>query len=192
MISMLRGKVVETGGNHAVIDVGGVGYKVFMTGDALNRLTPDGEHKFWIHNAVREDALDLYGFSTKRDRDFFELLITVSGIGPKSALNILSLVSSEALAGAIRTGQAAHLIKVSGIGKKTAEKILLELKDKMGVITGESFDMTADMSSDLDVIEALKALGYESDESREALKKIDRKISDTGAKVKAALKILSK
>ncbi|MFA6432848.1 MAG: Holliday junction branch migration protein RuvA [Candidatus Paceibacterota bacterium] len=192
MISMLRGKVAEVGGNHAVIDAGGVGYKVFMTADSLTHLRLETENKLWIHNAVREDALDLYGFMTKGDRDFFELLLTVSGIGPKSALNILSLVSAETLSGAIRTGQTAHLVKVSGIGKKTAEKILLELKDKLGTVTGESMSMTADMSSDLDVIEALKALGYESDESREALKKIDKQIVDTGAKVKAALKILSR
>ncbi len=192
MISMLRGEVAETGVNYAVVDVGGVGYKVFMTGDGLNRLKLEGETKLWIHSAVREDAFDLYGFTKKNDREFFELLLTVSGIGPKSALNILSLVSSETLAGAIRTGQVAHLVKVAGIGKKTAEKILLELKDKLGGSAYESTGMTADMSSDLDVIEALKALGYEADESRSALQKVDKKIADTGAKVKAALKILSK
>lgn len=194
MISMLRGKVEEMAVNHAVIDVGGVGYKVFMTGDSLNRIKPGSEIRLWTYNAVREDALDLYGFLAKKDRDFFELLLTVSGIGPKSALNILSLVSAETLAGAIRTGQTSHLVKVSGIGKKTAEKILLELKDKMGGVdmAGGDISMTADMSSDLDAIEALKSLGYEADESREALKKIDKKISDTGAKVKAALKLLGK
>jgi len=147
--------------------------------------------------AVREDAQDLYGFTSRKERDFFQLLITVSGIGPKSALNILSLVSNEALAGAIRTGSVAHLVKVSGLGKKTAEKIVLELKDKIGGFTGgESGEMSAGMSSDMDAIEALKALGYEADEAREALKKIpaalNGKETDTGAKVKAALKELGR
>lgn len=151
--------------------------------------------------AVREDAQDLYGFTSKKERDFFQLLITVSGIGPKSALNILSMVSGETLSGAIRAGSVAHLVKVSGLGKKTAEKIVLELKDKMGGFTGgESGEMTAGMSSDMDAIEALKALGYEADDAREALKKISsapaaKKGSaetDTGAKVKAALKELGR
>jgi Holliday junction DNA helicase RuvA len=195
MISMLRGEVAELGGNHAVIDVGGVGYKVFVTSDTLHHLKIGTQTKFWTHNAVREDALDLYGFLSKNDRDFFELLLTISGIGPKSALNILSLVSVETLSGAIRTGSTAHLVKVSGIGRKTAEKIVLELKDKLGGFgsgASGSEGMTADMSSDLDAIEALKSLGYEADESREALKKIDKKLTDTGAKVKAALKMLGK
>jgi len=195
MISVLRGKIEELGVNHAVVDVGGVGYKVFVTGDTLHQLKTGAETKFWTHNAVREDALDLYGFLDKKDRDFFELLLTISGIGPKSALNIMSLVSSETLVGAIRTGSIAHLVKVSGIGKKTAEKIVMELKDKLGVAEYGSSDranMSADMSSDLDAIEALKSLGYEADESREALKKIDKKIADTGAKVKAALKVLGR
>jgi Holliday junction DNA helicase RuvA len=141
--------------------------------------------------AVREDALDLYGFTSKKDKEFFELLIGISGIGPKSALNILSLVSAEALETSIRTGSVAHLVKVSGIGKKTAEKIVLELKDKLGSIAGGA-GFTAGMSSDVDAIEALKALGYDADEAREAMKKVGRDVLDIGAKVKAALKELGK
>ncbi|MGC9605393.1 MAG: Holliday junction branch migration protein RuvA [Minisyncoccia bacterium] len=192
MISTLRGKVEELSGNYAVVGVGGVGYKVFMTGDALRGLKPGAEAGLWTHLAVREDAMDLYGFPSKKERDFFELLITVSGIGPRSAMNILSLVSSDALIGAIRTGATAHLVKVSGVGKKTAEKIVLELKDRLGgaAMEGGGSAISAEMSSDLDAIEALKALGYDADESRDALKKIEKSISDTGAKVKAALKKL--
>ena len=95
----------------------------------------------------------------------------------------------EGLASSIRTGSVAHLVKVSGIGRKTAEKIVLELKDKMGAM--QNGDMSVGMSSDMDAIEALRALGYETDEAREALKKIDKTIEDMGAKVKAALKMLS-
>jgi Holliday junction DNA helicase RuvA len=197
---MLRGTIAELGANHAVVDVGGLGYKVFMTADALHGLKPGREIRLWTHQAVREDALDLYGFPARKERDFFELLIGISGIGPKSALNILSLVSVDTLANSVRTGSTAHLVKVSGLGRKTAEKIVLELKDKLGILsTGDSSasaEMTAGMTSDMDAILALQALGYDAEESREALKKISTgKIPsgaelDTSAKVKAALRVL--
>ncbi len=201
MISMLHGTIAELGGNHAVIEIGGLGYKVFMTADALHGLKPGADIKLWTHQAVREDALDLYGFTAKKERDFFELLIGISGIGPKSALNILSLVSTDTLANSVRTGSVAHLVKVSGIGRKTAEKIVLELKDKLGSLgagdDSSSTGMTAGMSSDMDAILALQSLGYDADESREALKKVAAENSgkpgkelDTSAKVKAALKVL--
>jgi Holliday junction DNA helicase RuvA len=189
MISLLRGKILEMTGKYAVLDVNNVGYKIYVTADTLHSLKVGSESTLWTYLAVREDALDLYGFLSKKDKDFFELLITVSSIGPKSALNILSLAAPDTLASAIRTGSTAHLVKVSGIGRKTAEKIVLELKDKLGGI--ESEDMTPGMSVNADVIEALKALGYDADEAREALKKLDPKIEETGAKVKAALKMLS-
>lgn len=201
MIATLRGNITELGNRYAVVDVRGIGYKVFITDDTVHVLKIGTETTFWTHLAVREDAQDLYGFLTRKERDFFQLLITISGIGPKSALNILSLVSSDTLSGAIRTGSVAHLVKVSGLGKKTAEKIVLELKDKIGGFSGESgAGMTADMSSDMDAIEALKALGYEADDAREALKKISSVTApkkgslemDTGAKVKAALKELGR
>lgn len=195
MISLLRGQIVESGSNHVIVDVGGVGYKVFVTADALHTLKRDSEVLLWTHLAVREDAMDLYGFVTKREKEFFELLISVSGIGPKSALNVLSLVSVDALGNAIRTGSVAHLVKVSGIGRKTAEKIVLELKDKLGSIGSDGGSgLSAEMTSDMDAIEALRALGYDTDEAREALKKVsakEGKDTDTGAKVKAALKVLS-
>lgn len=199
MISQLKGKIIEVSSRAIVIDVNGVGYKVSMTDDAILDLTKiskgGAETTIWTHLAVRENSQDLYGFITKKERDFFELLITISGIGPKTALNILSLVASDTLANAIRDGSTAHLVKVSGIGRKTAEKIVLELRDKMGGFAG-SEDTLVGMSSDADAIEALKALGYEAGEAREALKKIGadkdgKKLTDTGAKVKAALKVLS-
>ncbi len=191
MIASLRGQVTEITNKYIVVDIGGLGYKVFVTADSLHQLKAGTEARLWTHLAVREDALDLYGFVSKKEKDFFSLLITVSGIGPKSALNILSLVSSDTLAGAIRSGSTSHLVKVSGIGRKTAEKIVLDLKDKLGGIQVEdSADIRAGMSSDADAIEALKALGYEADDAREALKKIDKEITDTGKKVRAALKVL--
>jgi len=191
MISMIKGKVIENGNRYVVVDVHGIGYKIFVTDDALHALKINTDKTFWTHLAVRENSQDLYGFTTRKERDFFELLITVSGVGPKSALNILSLISSDTLGNAIRTGSTAHLVKVSGIGRKTAEKIVLELKDKMmGIENDSDTETSAGMSSDMDVIEALKALGYDASDAREALKKIGKDIMDTGAKVKAALKTL--
>ena len=192
MIASLKGTVTHCDSKYVVLDVGGVGYKVFLTDDALETVNTGSTLSLWIYMAVREDAMDLYGFREKKEKDFFELLIGISGIGPKSALNIMSLVSSDQLATAIRTGSTSHLVKVSGIGKKTAEKIVLELKDKLGRFQGESGSgFTAGMSSDMDAIEALRALGYDADEARDALKKVPDGISDTGAKVKAALKVLN-
>ena len=203
MISLITGPVVETNERSAVIDVHGIGYKVFITADTLHLLKVGAEIRLWTYLAVREDALDLYGFPAKKEREFFELLLTVSGIGPKSALNILSLVSVDTLASAIRTGSVSHLVKVSGIGKKTAEKIVLELKDKLGGFSESDFggSTRAGMSSDSDAILALQALGYDADEAREALKEAAAAYAtkhgvdaepDTSAKIKAALKLLGK
>lgn len=192
MISMISGVVDELGPNYAVVNVNGVGYKLFVTADTLHGLKTNRPLKMWTYLAVREDALDLYGFTRKNDKEFFELLISVSGIGPKSALNILSLASAETLAGAIRTGSTAHLTKISGIGKKTAEKIVMELKDKVNSLRNFATSAeSAGMASDIDAIEALRALGYDAEEAREALKKVGKEVSDVGAKVKAALKVLS-
>lgn len=193
MIATLRGQITELGSRYAVIEINNIGYKVFLTDDSIHSLTVGAETHLSIYNVIREDVNDLYGFITRKDRDFFELLISISGIGPKSALNIMSLVASDTLVSAIRSGSTAHLVKVSGIGRKTAEKIVLELKDKLAPFAHDhgSGEFSADMSSDMDAVEALKALGFGADEAREALKKISKDITDTGAKVKAALKSLS-
>ncbi len=189
MIASLKGTVTHIDTRYIIVDVHGVGYKVFVTADTLHVSKMNTEASLWTYMAVREDALDIYGFPEKRDKDIFELLISVSGIGPKGALNVLSVVSSDTLVNAIRSGSTAHLVKVSGIGRKTAEKIVLELKDKLGGIVSD--DVTVGMSSDMDAIEALKALGYDADDAREAMKKTDKNIIDIGAKVKAALKLLN-
>jgi len=194
MIASIKGQVTHIDTKYAIIETGGIGYKVFLTADTIHGLVKDSPTSLWIYMVVRDDAMHLYGFTSKTEKDFFELLISVSSIGPKSAINILSLVHSDTLASAIRSGSTSHLVKVSGIGKKTAEKIVLELKDKIGHLSGltgaDGAEFSALMSSDMDAIEALKALGYDADEAREALKKIDKEIVDTGAKVKAALKML--
>ncbi len=184
MIGYLKGKIIEQNLKSVILEVSGVGYKVFTN---ISNLGAKKDVEFWTYLAVRENALDLYGFTTKEELNFFELLITVSGIGPKSALGILTVATLPNLRHAISTEDTSHLTKVSGVGKKNAEKIVLELHDK---IEGLVSDLNDSTSNDIDALEALKSLGYSEREAREALKKVtDSK--DTGDKVKKALKLLS-
>jgi Holliday junction DNA helicase RuvA len=189
MIATIKGKIIDVEDRSITVEVGGVGYKVFVTTETINTAQTQSEISLFTHLAVREDSMDLYGFPSKNDKNLFESLISVSGIGPKGALNILSTVSTETLIHGIQSGSTAHLIKVSGIGKKTAEKIVLELKDKLDHISVSR--ESSSFASDADAIEALKMLGYNSEQARDSLKKIDKNIVDTGDKVKAALKILN-
>jgi Holliday junction DNA helicase RuvA len=190
MISRLTGTIAHTDLKYVVLDVQGVGYKIATTSDTTSKLgKEDQKVTLWTYLAVRENSMDLYGFSTLEELNFFELLITISGIGPKTALGILNAASIHSLETAVQTGDISHITKVSGIGKKVAEKIIMELKDKVSKTahTPESKKM---MRDDADVIEALRALGYRDMESREVLKEIDKSITSPSAKIKAALKLL--
>lgn len=189
MIASISGTIEHIDSKFVIIDVNNIGYRVYTSTDNTSTLKNGNQVKFFTYLAVRDDALDLYGFQNKDDLKMFELLISVSGIGPKGAINILSTVTIETLINAIRSGSHSHLTKVSGIGRKTAEKIVLELKDKIDNTI--SLNNTTNLSSDSDAIEALKMLGYNAEEARESLKKINRDIIDTGEKVKAALKVLN-
>ena len=192
MISRLTGSIAHIDPKYIVLDVNGVGYKVFTTVDIMTRL---GKEKdlvtLWTYLAVRENALDLYGFTSLQEINFFELLITISGIGPKTALGILNLASVNTLETAIQTGDTSHLIKISGIGKKVAEKIVVELKDEVEKIS-HSVESKISMRGDADALEALKSLGYSQNEARDALKEISKEITKTSDKVKEALKILGR
>lgn len=199
MISRLTGTIAHTDLKYVILDVGGVGYKVHVTADTASRIASSGKTAtVWTHLAVRDDAMDLYGFSTLPELNFFELLIGISGIGPKTALGILNVASVGAIDNAIRSGDASHLIKVGGLGKKMAEKIVMELRDKMDGMpefgSGAAGDTMAKETqrSDSDTIEALKSLGYSPAEARDAVKQLDKSLKNaaTGEKVKAALKIL--
>lgn len=191
MISRLSGKLVHSDQKYIVLDVNGVGYKISTTNDTIARLSGDKDVVFWTYLAVRENAMDLYGFSSQNELSFFELLITISGIGPKTALGILNSASVQSIERAVNTGDTSHLTKVGGIGKKVAEKIVLELKDKILTIS-HSPESEKAMRDDSDVVEALKALGYRDLESREVLKKLPKDITKTSDKIKGALKILGK
>jgi len=184
MIGSVKGKITLRTEKFVIVEAGGVGYKLNVSPDAISKTKKsDTDVLFWTHTHVREDILDLYGFLNREDLEFFEMLIGVSGIGPKGALSILGIATLETLRKAISTGDTGYLTKVSGIGKKTAEKIVIELRDK---ISEDKSGTT--LQGELDALEALKSLGYSQNEAREALKKTTGE--NTNAKIKEALKIL--
>ncbi|MFA5001280.1 MAG: Holliday junction branch migration protein RuvA [Candidatus Paceibacterota bacterium] len=187
MIGQLTGKIARHEGRFVILEVGGVGYKVFVSTETTSQLKSQTETVTLLtHLVVREDALDLYGFIDQTELDFFELLIGISGVGPKSALSILSLAPPETLRKAISSNNTSYLTQVSGIGRKIAEKIVLELRDKIGTLE----DGNNSLDQEAEAIMAMEALGYSTREAREALKKIPNEITDTGEKIKEALKKL--
>ncbi len=189
MIGHLRGIVTKSAAGFVILSCGGVGYKVAATRATLSPLREGTEASLWTHLAVREDILDLYGFADEEEQHFFEMLLSVSGIGPKSALAILDIASVETLRSAISTGRSEYLTKVSGIGKKTAEKIVLELRDKVG--TGSAYE-TASLKGDEEALEAMKALGYSGAEARDALRQVPPEIESSSERLREALKIMGR
>src|SRR5262245_61130639 len=188
MIYSLRGTVSRKDSHFAVIAVGGMGFKVFASARTLSELPLDAEVELSTHLHVREDALDLYGFATPEELSFFELLIGVSGVGPKSALAILDVADLGELAAAIEAGRPDLLIKASGIGRKSAERIIIELKGK--VFAPQSDSLVRRMEGDSDLIEMLVGLGYRKEQAKSAIAAIAEDIRDLEARLKAALKIL--
>ncbi len=191
MISSISGTVKYKDLNTLVVDVSGVGYKVRVTTETALDVTPSSPIFLWTHLAVRETSLELFGFLDKETLDTFELLITISGIGPKSALGILNVASPSMLRQAVASADTSYLTRVSGIGKKNAEKIVLELKDKLKVTSEDASTSSAQVRAEGDALEALVSLGYSERDSREALKKISKEIVGASERVKAALKLLS-
>ena len=188
MIGTLNGTIRHKDLNALVVDVNGVGYKVLVTTETALEVTPSSPIFLWTHLVLRETSLELFGFLDKETLDTFELLITISGIGPKSALSILNVATPSMLRQAVVSADTSYLTRVSGIGKKNAEKIVLELKDKLK-ITKE--DKGMDMRSEGDALEALVSLGYNERDAREALKRVPKETEGASERVKAALKLLS-
>lgn len=188
MIGSLNGTVRYKELGLLVVEVSGVGYRVAVAGETSLDAVVGSPVFLWTHLAVRENALDLYGFTEKETLEIFELLITISGIGPKTALNILNVASPEMLEQAVSSADTSYLTRVSGIGKKNAEKIVLELKDKLKI---NKADSRADMRSEGDALEALVSLGYSERDARTALKKVPKEISGASERVRAALRILA-
>lgn len=185
MISVITGKILAKSENKVtVLTVGGVGYEVMVNIRSSEHWTVGMEVSILTYLAVRESALDLYGFANAQEKDLFEKFLLVSGIGPKTALHLLSLGTVTEISNAIAQEDLAYLTNVSGIGRKTAERILVELKNKMGVgVVGE-----AGIDSSLgDVIEGLMALGYSLVEARNAVKNLDIKGKNSEQLLKEAL-----
>jgi holliday junction DNA helicase RuvA len=191
MISYISGIAIYKDLKHVVIQTNaGVGYRLFVTTDTLGQIKENDPTSLWVHSVIREDTFDLYGFRDRDNLSFFELLLTVSGIGPKSALNILNSANVGVLQEAITTGETGYITKISGISKKIAEKIVLELKGKSISPTGSISNLGS--GADVDTIEALKTLGYTHKEAKDVLENIPKDMTDTSDKIKFALKQLSR
>ncbi len=187
MIAKLKGPVIFKDEKSVIIDANGVGYRIFTPAHCLLTFKIDETAEIWTHLSVKETSLEIFGFLSQSELNFFELLISISGIGPRSALGILNLAEIESLKKGISEGDITYLTKVSGIGKKTAEKIVVELKDKLG----SKGSQASSTKEDVEVVEALKALGYSQEEARSALKSVSTETQGTSAKIKEALRILS-
>ncbi len=186
MIAHLTGKILTINDKYLVLEISGIGYRVFATAETLVKHKTGETVSLWIAHIIREDAQDLYGFENQNDQDLFELLRSVSGIGPKSALAVMNVATIGTIARAINTNDVGYLTKISGIGKKTAEKIILELRDKLPAIMEHVPD-----SSSHDVIDALIALGYGEAKARDAARTLDHSL-DTQSQIREALRILNK
>ncbi|MDP2946314.1 MAG: Holliday junction branch migration protein RuvA [bacterium] len=191
MISYLEGKILDKNEKFFVVDVNGIGYKIFSHSGILEKIPEKGQNvKIWTHLYIREDAMDLYGFLNKEELEFFEILISISGIGPRSALGILEVAPASSLKQAIVSEDETFFTKVSGIGRKTAQRLILELKSKLvKTVVLEKGGSFKEMG---DAFEALVALGYRQGDVRRVLNELPKDIKSAEAKVKEALKRLGR
>jgi len=191
MISYLEGKVLDKSEKFFMIGVNGIGYKIFSHSGILEKIPEIGQNvKIWTHLYVREDAMDLYGFLSKEELEFFEILISISGIGPRSALGILEVAPVSSLKQAIVSEDETFFTKVSGIGRKTAQRLILELKSKLAkTVVLEKGGSFKEMG---DAFEALVTLGYKQSDVRRVLNELPKDIKSMEAKVREALKRLGR
>ena len=188
MISFLDGKIEFKAEKFVIVNVAGVGYKVFVGHETLNKIPEkDSNVKIWTHQYVREDSLELYGFLNFAELDLFEILIGISGIGPKGALGVLGVAPVDTLKKAIASGDTSYLTRVSGRGRKTAEKIVLELKEKFAGKGMLAID-APELKEEADALDALISLGYSQREAREALQSVPKEITSVEKRLKEALK----
>ncbi len=193
MIRQITGTAIDVSPTHVVVSVGGVGYLIYISTPPSAFLL-NHEVSLWTHLAVRENALDLYGFLTRDELWFFELLLTLPKIGPKSASQIMAAADLELLKKAILENDAGYLSKLSGIGKKTAEKVVTGLQDKveeMGVVgmAGVAADESGTQYMS-DAIDALVSLGYPQSDARRAVQQLPASVTNANEAVRAALKSL--
>ena len=201
MIAHLRGVLLEKHPNQAIVDVQGVGYELTIPVSTFTSLPEaGGEVKLRVHTHVREDALSLFGFTTREEKAMFEKLISVSGIGPKLAITILSGLATMELVNAIRNGDVAQLVRIPGIGKKTAERMVLELREKLDLVAGPAASAIAAgarpkpgfTADEEDVISALMNIGANRASAETAVMKAKSEVTDQNFEslFRVALKLL--
>lgn len=191
MIAHINGKIVEKFANSLIVDVHGVGYEIAVPTPDFEVVNLGEEKKFYTYHAVRENSEDLYGFSTLAVKKIFEMLISVQGIGPKAAISILSLAEAEDVRNAIANADAGFIAKASGVGKKSAERVIVDLKDKVGIpshygATDVKFGGAVSQEPD-EALDALIALGFPLKEATAALEKVDKNLP-VEERIKLALK----
>jgi Holliday junction DNA helicase RuvA len=190
MISLLRGTVRHRSSLTIVLDVSGVGYEVFCTQEAFERAPATGECELWTRLIVREDSMTLFGFASIDERSLFDQIIGVSGIGPKTAIGILSGIGAAQLKEAIASGDTGRLVGIPGIGRKTAERLVVELRDKL---LKEEFTAplaTASSANKVrsDALQALMALGYQRAVAEKAIRDVLKEESEAGKTVESLIK----
>lgn len=183
MLSYIKGTIISKLKDDLIIRVGDLGYRVTVTPIVLAEAKVNTEVEFYLHEAARENSIEHYGVKTLDELDLFEALLSVSGVGPKSGLAIIGLAPVKTLRQAIASGEVDTLTKVSGIGRKTAERIILELRSKVGDIS-----VSGEVVGGSDEVEALMALGYGAPQARDALSRVDATITDSTERIKQALK----
>lgn len=187
MIAHVHGVVAEKFAGALIIDVAGVGYEVQVANGDYDALTLDSTVKLYTYHHVSENAESLYGFSSLAAKKLFELLITVQGVGPKAALAILSLGATEHVRNAIANGDAAYITKASGVGKKSADRVIVDLKEKVGLPTRYDTPVQTELNVADEALEALMALGYTLADASKALEGVDTSLP-TAQRVREALK----
>lgn len=190
MIAHVFGKVAEKFNGAIIVDVHGVGFEISVASGDFDAVVIDQEVKFFTHHHVREQAEELFGFSSLAAKKLFELLIGVQGVGPKAALAILSLGDAESVRNAIANSDSAYMQQASGIGKKTAERVVVDLSDKVGLPAHygrKNEPAQTELNTSDEALEALMALGYTLADATKALEGVDQKMS-TSERVRAALK----
>lgn len=190
MIYSLSGKLIVKKPQFAVIETNGIGFKILISHKTLKNLPKIGsKSRFFCYTNVRQDGIEFYGFLEEKELEFFEMLNSIDGVGPKGSLKIMNTMKIESLLAAVSKNRVDLLTKISGIGRKRAQKIILELGDKIQLKDKEI--EIAIMESNSEIGEVLKALGYKQNQIREATKKIPEKLGKLEEKIKFALKILS-
>ncbi len=190
MIAHLIGTVTEKTDNSIIIDVHGVGYEVTLPTPDAEQFHLDDQVKIYAYHAVRENTEELYGFSTLAAKRLFELLISVNGVGPKAAISILSLGAPEEVRNAIANTDSAFIAKAAGVGKKSAERVIIDLRDKVGLpskIGSSTIELSAPIASEDEALDALIALGFPLKEATAALSTVDPSLS-VEERIKLALK----